>query len=99
MSPRMKVAPQRWRCRGRSWTCCCYACSAAIVAEAGEIAAVDETRSVISLSLDAEEKLPTPRLSRLLLRFGALAVADVVSQTQFLKLFCRCELHVAEVQS
>jgi hypothetical protein len=61
--------------------CCCYARSAAIVAEAGEIAAVEETRSVITLTLDAEEKFPAPRLSRLLLRFGALAAADVVPQT------------------
>ncbi len=65
---------------------CCYARSAVIVAETGEIAAVDETRSVVSLTLDAEETFPTPRLSRLLLYFGALAAAGVVSQTLLLKL-------------
>ena len=43
--------------------------SAVLFVEAGEIAAVDETRSVISLTLDAGGELPTPRLSRLLLHF------------------------------
>ena len=40
----------------------------------------------ISLTFDVEEKLLTPKLSRLLLRSGALAAADVVSQTPWLKL-------------
>lgn len=39
--------------------------------------------------LHVEEKLLTPQLSRLLLHFGALAVADVVSQTLLLKLKTR----------
>jgi hypothetical protein len=59
--------------------------SVVLFVEAGEIAAVEETRSVISLTLDAGGELPTPRLSRLLLHFGALAAADVVSQTLLLK--------------
>jgi hypothetical protein len=41
---------------------------------------------VISLTLDAGGELPTPRLSRLQLHFGALAAADVVSQTLLPKL-------------
>ena len=50
---------------------------------------MDETCSVVSLTLDAEENFPTPRLSRTLLHFGKLAAADVVSQTLLLKLKTR----------
>jgi len=46
-------------------------------------------RNFVETRLDAEEKLPTPKLSRLLLHFGALAAADVVSQTLLLKLEMR----------
>ena len=63
--------------------------SAVIVAEAGVIAAVDDTRSVVLLTLDTEENFATPRLSRLLLHFGTLAAAGVVSQTLLLKLKTR----------
>jgi hypothetical protein len=50
---------------------------------------VDETRSVISLTFDVEEKLLTLKLIRLLLHSGALAAADVVSQTLLLRLTTR----------
>jgi hypothetical protein len=46
------------------------------------------------LTLEAEGESPSPRLSRLLLCVGALAAADVVSQTLLLEL-CTSEDEVA----